>query len=109
MAESKVCARGFDIFADGATHTFSPGDKVPGYIVEQVKNPKVWLPRGVTQEEMDELSRAQEEENFEEDDGLDDMTVAELKEFAETSDVDLGHATRRADILKAIRDHVSAD
>ena len=38
-----------------------------------------------------------------EDDGLDGMTLAELKAYAETVGIDLGKATRKADIIAVIR------
>jgi hypothetical protein len=38
------------------------------------------------------------EENTE----LDEMTVKELKEYAETNEIDLGNATKKADILAKI-------
>ena len=37
------------------------------------------------------------------DDGLDDETVADLKSLAELEGVDLGEATKKADIIAAIR------
>ena len=36
-------------------------------------------------------------------DGLDDMTVADLRKHAEEEEIDLGSATRKEDILKEIR------
>lgn len=36
-------------------------------------------------------------------DALDDMTVAELRDYADTHDIDLGDATLKADILKKVK------
>lgn len=36
------------------------------------------------------------------DDSLDGMTVAELRDHAEANDIDLGDATKKADIIAAI-------
>lgn len=47
--------------------------------------------------------RADEQETEQEKDPLDSMTVAELKEFAETNGIELGEATKKADILAAIK------
>lgn len=38
-----------------------------------------------------------------EKDPLDSMTVAELKEYAETNVIELGDATKKADILAAVK------
>ena len=38
----------------------------------------------------------------ESDDGLDSMTVAELRSYAADNEIDLGDATRKADILEVI-------
>lgn len=40
-----------------------------------------------------------------EDDGLDDEKVEDLKSIAEREQVDLGTATKKADIIAAIRSH----
>ncbi|MBQ6712502.1 MAG: hypothetical protein IJN28_01770 [Selenomonadales bacterium] len=37
------------------------------------------------------------------DKAIDDMTVAELKEYAAAHDIKLGEATKKADILAAIK------
>ena len=37
---------------------------------------------------------------------LDGMTVAELKEFAESNEIDLGNAKKKAEILAAIKDAI---
>lgn len=49
---------------------------------------------GATQEQADELVHEPE---------LEDMTVAEIKAFAEQHGIDLGSAKKKADILKVIR------
>lgn len=41
-------------------------------------------------------------EVVEENTELDEMTVKELKEYAETNEIDLGNATKKADILAKI-------
>lgn len=49
---------------------------------------------GAMQEQAEELERTAE---------LEDMTVAELKEFAEAQGIELGNAKKKAEILKAIK------
>lgn len=49
---------------------------------------------GATQEQAEEIEQAAE---------LEDMTVAELKAFADEQGIELGNAKKKADILKAIR------
>lgn len=39
-------------------------------------------------------------------DGLDEMTVDDLKAFAAEEEIDLGKATRKEDIVSAIRKHI---
>lgn len=43
------------------------------------------------------------ESDEEDDDGLDEQTVSELKTLASAEDIDLGDATKKADIVEAIR------
>jgi len=60
-------------------------------------------------EEMEALAEAQEKQAALEDEGeeaaddFDTMTVAELKAYAADNDIDIGDASRKADIIEALR------
>lgn len=68
----------------------------------------------ITEERAAELVKAKraEEVDVDEDghveDGLDGLTVAELKQLAGDEGVDIGRANSKAPILKAIREHRAA-
>lgn len=89
-----------------------------------ITNPKAWLhgdseptdevaeilagfPPGTTVEEILRARKSndeRDEEDFEVSDDLDSMTVPQLREHASDNEINLGGATTKADILKAIRD-----
>lgn len=56
--------------------------------------------------EAPEINETSEAEEGHSTDELEKMTVAELKVFAENNDIDLGGATKKADILKVITGRV---
>ncbi len=58
----------------------------------------------VIDETVDAISDEFPEET--EDDGLADLTVKELRSFAEEEGIDLGHAGKKTDIIEAIRDEL---
>lgn len=61
----------------------------------------------VSDAEYDRLVKAKaldlEDDDEADEDGLDVMTIADLKALAESEEVDIGTATRKADIVAAIR------
>lgn len=54
-----------------------------------------------------ELARQQAEAAAGPEPGLEDYTLAELREIAEQQDVDLAGATRKADVIDRIREATS--
>ncbi len=60
-------------------------DRVGAEVAERVTNPAAWGTKEA------------------DGDGLDDLTVAELRDLAAEKDIDLGGADRKADIVTAIR------
>jgi hypothetical protein len=53
-----------------------------------------------------ETNKAVEDKKEYETDEIEKMTIAELKVYAENNNIDLGDATKKADILKAITGRV---
>ncbi|PEH74635.1 hypothetical protein CRM89_00345 [Nocardia sp. FDAARGOS_372] len=70
---------------DGRAHVFGPGDNVPDELAKRITNPAVW-----------------ESNRDSDDDPSESWTVADLKAYAELHDIDLGEATKKADILAVI-------
>ena len=68
----------------GVSHVFGPDDEVPAELAKLITNPSAW------QAEQDD------------DEPSDSWTVADLRAYAELHDIDLGDATKKADILKAV-------
>lgn len=69
----------------GTYHVFGPGDNVPDELAKRITNPAVW-----------------ESNRDSDDDPSESWTVADLKAYAELHDIDLGEATKKADILAVI-------
>lgn len=70
---------------DGVSHVFGPSDSVPGWAVEKITNPDVWVEEPDRDGEPDES-----------------WTVKQLKAFAESEGIDLGDAKSKADILSKL-------
>ncbi|MFJ1461832.1 hypothetical protein [Nocardia sp. N2S4-5] len=77
---------------DGAVHIFTPADAVPTWAVKKITNPAAWA----EEPEDDSAPPA--------GDPSEAWTVAELKAWAADPEhpVDLGEATKKADILAVI-------
>ncbi|MFI6368703.1 hypothetical protein ACIBG0_38980 [Nocardia sp. NPDC050630] len=69
---------------EGNSHVFGPGDDVPADVAKRITNPDAWEP---------ESDNGEPSESW---------TVADLKAYAELHEIDLGDATKKADILAAI-------
>ncbi|HEY9415448.1 MAG TPA: hypothetical protein VIQ30_11865 [Pseudonocardia sp.] len=72
--------------SEGVSHVFGPDDEVPAELAKLITNPAAW--------------------QAEQDDDAPSLswTVPDLRAYAELHDIDLGDATKKADILKAITD-----
>lgn len=70
----------------GNSHVFGPADSVPPELAKLITNPGVWA-----------------EEPDADGEPSDSWTVPDLKAYAELHEIDLGEATKKADILAAIR------
>lgn len=130
MSASRIAGRSFNIMYGGRPHSFQAGERVPGEIVELVKNPKVWEARGeiiedtgsVTDVALPEAPEAEDEEieTFEKSDEgvgndaepvanleatLDSLTVKQLLQLAEEMGVDKTGLTKKADLKAAIKAH----
>lgn len=77
---------------DGRSHAFGPADDVPAWAVKKITNPAAWA----EEPEDDSAPPA--------GDPSEAWTVAELKAWAAdpAHPVDLGEATKKADILAAL-------
>jgi hypothetical protein len=73
---------------EGNSHVFGPNDTVPGWAVKKITNPGVW---------------ADDPEAEADGDPSEAWTVPQLRTYADGKDIDLGEATKKADILSAIR------
>lgn len=108
MTAGRVCARGFDVRVGSQILTYLPGDRVPDEVAALVENPAIWTPRGQKVEDYIEppAEGEIEEEEFleEEHDYLESMTVSQLRGFAHENNIPLHDATKKADIIDAIRD-----
>lgn len=123
MAKSRVAGRGFTVFHEGRYQSFLPGERVPGDIVDRIKNPKIWEARGEVQEDTGAVSEEEASENSDEemeevgggaggddpadelDDTLDSLTVKQLIELCDETGVDRTGLTKKAELVKAIKDH----
>lgn len=76
----------------GDAKAFGPDDTVPAWAEKQITNPKAW--EGEGDDESDE--------EIPEGDPSEDWKVDQLKAYAEREGVDLGGATKKADILTAV-------
>lgn len=77
--------------AEGNSHVFGPADTVPERFAKLITNPAAW---------------AVDEDEAEPDlDGepSDSWTVPQLQAYAKREEINLGEATRKADILAAIK------
>lgn len=101
--------------ADGVSHEFGPGSKVPGWAAELITNPDVWAkaPAKVEDDDSaddakaddtDDSADADESEKVElpEGDITDAWTVKQLKAYAKDQGIDLADAKTKADILSKI-------
>ena len=101
MAESRVAGRGVSVTDDrGVRHSFLPGDRVPGDLVELITNPKVWTAKGqaVVEEDL-------EEESFEPDDNIGELTKAQLLNIAEDRDIKIPSKANKSEIIEILRGH----
>lgn len=79
--------------SEGVSHVFGPDDDVPAELAKLITNPAAWQAEPAEQDD---------------DEPSDSWTVADLRAYAELHDIDLGDATKKADILKAITGDDSA-
>ncbi|WP_280449962.1 hypothetical protein [Nocardia brasiliensis] len=70
----------------GNSRVYGPGDDVPADVAKRITNPDAW--------ESDDEGDGEPSESW---------TVADLKAYAEQREIDLGDATKKADILAAIQ------
>ncbi|WP_280201260.1 hypothetical protein [Nocardia cyriacigeorgica] len=79
--------------SEGVSHVFGPEDDVPAELAKLITNPAAW-----------QIDQVEESESVgqDEDDPSEAWTVADLRAYAELHDIDLGDATKKADILAAI-------
>lgn len=68
---------------------------------------EVKVPEDQVQQDEDDFEGG-EEEIVEEDDGLELMSVAELRAYAKDQGIDLGRANRKSDIIDVIREETAA-
>ncbi|WP_280389307.1 Ish1 domain-containing protein [Nocardia wallacei] len=80
------------VHGEDGPHVFGPDDNVPAWAVKAITNPGVWAeePEAATSTEAPA------------GDPSESWTVAELKAYADEHGIDLGEATKKADILAAI-------
>ncbi|NEW40785.1 hypothetical protein GV794_01945 [Nocardia cyriacigeorgica] len=74
---------------DGVSHVFGPDDDVPAELAKLITNPAAWA--------------APEPTDVPDDEPSDAWTVADLRAYADLHGIDLGEATKKADILAAIK------
>ena len=74
---------------DGTDHYFGVGAEVPDWAVERISNPAVFGPE-------DEAPEGEPDESWK---------VAQLKSYAAEHGIDLGDATKKADILARVTAH----
>lgn len=95
----------------GVNVVFNPGDELPEWAEDKVTNPKVFVPAGYDEESWQEFQddadaqRAKEDEElldeFDEDD-LSKNTIPALIAYAQSEDIELGDARKKADIIETI-------
>jgi hypothetical protein len=124
---SKVLKRAVSgMTPEGVAFSYLPGmpaNKMDDGVAEYITNPKAWedraiededfitIPEGMTKEQF--IAAAKATMNLDPDaptqgdveDELSDMKIPELREYATEYSIDLGDATKKADILDAIRRH----
>ncbi len=91
MAELRTTVHVFD--DDGKPHIFSPGSVVPGWATKKITNPAAWEP---------EAEPAEPEPSEPAGEPSESWTVPQLRAYAQDKGIDLGEATKKADILAAI-------
>lgn len=115
MSKGRVAARGFDLLVDGRSVAYAAGQRVPQEHAELVTNEKIWTPRDSDLAELERVKNtnsALTEDFFEEygggdeevDDEFGDLTVDQLKEYAQENEIDLSGASKKAEILAVIRE-----
>jgi hypothetical protein len=127
--DQKILRRSVNVFDEtSGHHTYDAGTKegeIPEEHLEQITNPKAWvsyetldedfglIPEGFTREDFVRAAAANSdvsgEEPVRDDDEADDgdlskMTVPELHALAAEEGIELGDATKKADIVQAITD-----
>jgi hypothetical protein len=125
MAKGRVAARAFDINIEGQPHSFAAGERVPQEVADEVTNEKVWTPRPedvealanmrrlnhtITDDYFEEYGAVDEPEEEDEEgdeveliDQFSDLTVAQLKEYAQENNLDVSGLGRREEFLSAVR------
>lgn len=81
---------------EGASRAFGPDDDLPDWAVAAIPNPKAWA-------EPPASPKAAEASDAAPDDGLSKLKLPELKAYAAEHGIDLGTATKKEDIVAAIR------
>ncbi|TLF72918.1 hypothetical protein [Nocardia cyriacigeorgica] len=81
--------------SEGVSHVFGPEDDVPAELAKLITNPAAWQTDPGAAEEVGQVEQGDDEPS-------ESWTVADLRAYAELHDIDLGDATKKADILEAI-------
>lgn len=129
--DQRILRRSVNVFDEtSGHHTYDPGTKegeIPEEHLEQITNPKAWvghatldedfglIPEGYTKEDFVRAADANsdrsgvEPEDRHGDDDVDDgdlskMTVPNLVALAAEEGIELGDATKKADIIERIQD-----
>lgn len=77
----------------GVAHVFGPDAEVPAWAAAKITNPSAW----------DSEELVIEDETSDPDDRpTEEWTVPDIRAWAELAEIDLGDATKKADILKVI-------
>jgi hypothetical protein len=125
----RVLSRSLNLFDEEEGHVRFPAytreSEIPRHLREKITNPKAWitsdeleerlgLPPGMTKQDLinalkatGELSEEDIESLRGEDgggEGLNKLTVPQLRTLAEQQEVDLGGATRKNEIVKILND-----
>lgn len=101
----------------GNPHVFGPGQTPPGWAIAKISNPDVWSKVDFDAEAFiplaqrtptDAVPAPSDSDRGQGDDGekgvnVDELTVPQLREYADDHGIDLDGATKRADILATIK------
>lgn len=95
---------------DEKPHVFGPGDTPPDWAIAKITNPAVWA--GDSADVLDDPALP-DDYTYSPDTTVDvvgepseSWTVPQLREYAKDHEIDLGEASKKADILAAIKDEL---